>query len=78
MENFFQLNQCKLKLDYEIVDMCQGIDIKTKTRLYELGFLPGEKLKILSTSLNKGVLLIQIRGSVLTLRTNEASCVIVK
>lgn len=77
MESFF-LSNGKINREYTITGMCSFIDIKTRTRLYELGFFDGEKVLIISKSLMGGVLLVQIRNSVLTLRQKEASCVVVK
>ena len=62
---------------YTIKSLCKDINIKTKTRLLELGFFVGEHVEILAKSLIGGVLLVEIRNSVLTIRTSEASCVVV-
>lgn len=77
MENFL-LSKARINQQYKVVGMCENIDIKTKTRLLELGFFSGEEVKIIAKSIKGGVLLIEIRGSVLTIRVNEASCVIVQ
>lgn len=77
MENFL-LSTAKINQQYKIVGMCEDIDIKTKTRLLELGFFSGELVKVIAKSIKGGVLLVEIRGSVLTVRVNEASCVMVK
>lgn len=76
MENFL-LSMAKCNKQYTIESMCTNIDIKTKTRLFELGFFGGEKITVLNTSLLGGVLLVEIRGQVLTIRKKEAACVVV-
>ena len=78
METFFTLQEAKVGKTYTIVSMCKSIEIKTKTRLFELGFFENEKVKILAKSLLGGVLLVEINNTVLTLRKTEAGCVVVK
>lgn len=78
MKNFFLLSNGKIGQEYNIVSMCKDIDIKTKTRLFELGFFCGEKIHIRATSITGGVLLIEIKGSMLTIRKREAGCVVVE
>lgn len=55
--------------------MCEDIDIKTKTRLYELGFFKGEKIRVLKKSLMGGTILVEIMNNVLSIRKEEALCV---
>ena len=76
MENFL-LSKAKPNKLYTIVNMCSDIDIKTKTRLFELGFFSGEKIRVLNFSLLGGVMLVELRSQVLTIRKQEASCVVV-
>lgn len=78
MENFLLLCDALVGTNYEIESMCDNIDIKTKTRLFELGFFSGEKLKVIKKSLNGGVLLVEIRNTILSIRKKEASCVVIK
>ena len=47
-------------------------------RFFELGFTSGEVVKIVSTSLQKKVFLIEIRGYLLSVRANLLSCLQVK
>lgn len=51
---------------------------KVLLRFFELGFLPGEEVKIVATSLQKKVCLIEIRGYVLSVRRSLLSKVQVK
>ena len=76
MKNFF-LSEVMLGKEYTIANVCNGIDIKTKTRLLEFGFFPGQKVSVCNRSLRKGVLLIEISNQMISLRKNEASCVVV-
>ena len=78
MEIFLTLNNAQIGKKYTILGMCQNIDIKTKTRLFELGFLKGNAIKVLSRSISGGVLLVEINSTCLTIRKDEASCVVIK
>ena len=76
MENFL-LSSAQCNKTYTIASMCNNIDIKIKTRLLELGFFVSEKICVLKKSMAKEVFLIEIRGQVLTLRKQEAACVVI-
>lgn len=78
MKNFLLLSKGIVGTKYTIQSLCKDIDIKTKTRLLELGFFSGENVTILAKSLMGGVLLVEIRNSTLTIRITEASCVVIK
>ena len=78
MEIFLTLDNAKLKKEYKIVNLCKNIDISTKTRLFELGFLPNQKVKVISKSISQGVLLVEINSVALSIRKKEASCVVIK
>lgn len=71
------LSKANFNVVYTIQNICKNIDIKIKTRLLELGFFEGEKIIVLAKSLAGGVLLVEIRGQVLSLRIIEASCVVI-
>ncbi len=71
----FLLPYAKTNVAYKIIDLCDDIDIKTKTRLLEFGFLKGETVKVIGKSLSGGVFLIEIMNTVLTLRLEETLCV---
>lgn len=77
MESFF-LYDAKLNKIYTISGMCDYIETKTKTRLLELGFFKGEKIKVLKKSLLGGVVLVEIMNTVLSIRKEEALCVQIK
>lgn len=51
---------------------------KIKRRLCDLGFIKGEKIKLLRKSLLKRAFLIEIRGAVLTLKREIAAYVLVE
>ena len=78
MKNFLLLSKGVIGTTYTIQSLCSDIDIKTKTRLLELGFFAGEKVKILAKSLIGGVLLVELQNCVLTIRTQEAYCVVIQ
>ena len=71
-------NDAKLNKIYTISGMCDYIETKTKTRLLELGFFKGEKIKVLKKSLLGGVVLVEIMNTVLSIRKEEALCVQIK
>ena len=78
MEIFISLNCAKIGKTYHIESMCKNVDIKTKTRLFELGFLPNNEIKVLSRSISGGVMLVEINNTSLTIRKEQASCVVLK
>ena len=47
-------------------------------RLRELGFLDGEEVEVLATSLSGGPLAIRVGGTTFALRVREAECVTVR
>lgn len=63
------LSQGKIGVRYKI-DLIDDLPFKIKRRLYELGFLSGQVLKISRVSLLKKAYLIEIDGYTLTLRRN--------
>lgn len=76
MKNFF-LSDVKLNTQYTIASICDNIDIKIKTRLLEFGFFCGQKIIVRNKSLRKGVLLVELKNQMVSLRKEEASCVVV-
>lgn len=50
---------------------------ETKIRLIELGFLVGDEVRVLGAALGGGPLMIEVRGTVLALRREEAKCIMV-
>lgn len=63
------LNECKKNKQYKISGFDGEIDGVLR-RFLELGFAVGQRVKIVSTSLQKKVFLIEIRGYTLSVRTN--------
>lgn len=61
------LNQAKKMKLYKIVGFSSENDAVLR-RFMELGFTVGEKVKIVSTSLQKKVFLIELRGYLLSVR----------
>lgn len=76
MKNFF-LSDAKINKQYTIANICNDIDIKTKTRLLEFGFFCNQKVVVRNFSLKKGVLLVELNNQTISLRKKEASCVVV-
>ena len=75
--NMMTLDKAKRGKNYQILGFTGG-DSAILRRFFELGFIAGEHVKIVSTSLQKKVFLIEIRGYLLSVRTNLLSCVQVK
>lgn len=61
------LNQAKKMKLYKIVGFSSENDAVLR-RFMELGFTVGEKVKIVATSLQKKVFLIELRGYLLSVR----------
>lgn len=66
------LNQAKKMKLYKIVGFSSENDAVLR-RFMELGFTIGEKVKIVSTSLQKKVFLIELRGYLLSVRAGLLS-----
>ena len=63
------LSNAQLNVCYEIEKLlCSG---KIETRLYDLGFITGEKIKIVKKSFLGGVYLIEILGGLLAVKKKE-------
>lgn len=71
------LDKVKKNITYKIVDFLGEAD-NVKRRLWELGFTRGQSVRVLEKSLLKKVLLVEIRGYVLSVRRATLSCVVVK
>ncbi len=63
------LNLAKKNQKYRIVGYVGQLDGVSR-RLLELGFTEGEQVKVISTSLQKKVFLIEIRGYILSVQTS--------
>lgn len=66
------LNQAKKMKLYKIVGFSSENDAVLR-RFMELGFTVGEKVKIVATSLQKKVFLIELRGYLLSVRAGLLS-----
>lgn len=72
------LSECKKGALCNIVGIAEGSSIKIKRRLCELGLFSGEKVKILQRSALGKVMLIEVRGYVLSLRVEQAKFLLVE
>ena len=70
------LNECKKNRVYKISGFVGEVDGVLR-RFLELGFGLGQRVKIVSTSLQKKVFLIEVRGYVLSVRASLLSKVTV-
>ncbi len=66
------LNQAKKMKLYKIVGFSSENDVVLR-RFMELGFTVGERVKIVATSLQKKVFLIELRGYLLSVRAGLLS-----
>lgn len=71
------MDNVKIGKEYKIVGFDGEVD-KVLRRFFELGFTIGQSVKVVSTSLQKKVFLVQIRGYLLSVRANLLSKVQVK
>lgn len=72
------LSNCKENKYYSICFIDVRLSTKIKRRLYDLGLLPGQRIKVLRKSLLKKAYLIEIRGYTLCLRNTIVQSIIVK
>ncbi len=66
------LNLAKKNQRYQIVGFVGQVDGVLR-RFFELGFTVGERVRVVATSLQKKVFLVEIRGYVLSVRANLLS-----
>ncbi|MDD4686159.1 MAG: FeoA family protein [Clostridia bacterium] len=78
MKKNFTLIQADLNKEYEIKGINGEYRLKYIRRLYELGFISGEKVTILRRSFLNKTLLIKIKGYALLLGAEIASQIILK
>lgn len=66
------LHNAKTNQVYKIDGFESGLDIMYKRRLLELGFIFGEKIKVLKKSFYKKTFLVLVRGDVFCMRKDLA------
>lgn len=71
------LDKAKANKIYRILGFVGEYDAVLR-RFLELGFAEGEKIKVVSTSLQKKVFLVELRGYLLSVRANLLAKVQVK
>ena len=72
------LNSLKINSKATIIGYDKSIDIKTKRRMLELGFVNGKTIMLGSKSFLGDVLLIEINGYLLSLRADIAKHILIK
>ena len=72
------LKDAKQRQFYTISGYAQQIPFKNKRRLLELGLTLGQKVRLLRKSLLKKAYLIEVRGYVLSLRSDLASFILLR
>lgn len=68
------LTQGKIGKVY-VIHSVENLPFKIKRRIYELGLLPNQKIKVVRVSLLKKAYLIEVGGSCLTLRKDIATSI---
>lgn len=71
------LDKVKTQKRYQIVGFC-GNNQRILQRFFELGFTKGQMVKITAKSILKKVCLVEIRGYLLSVRTELLKSVVVK
>ncbi|MEG1499494.1 MAG: FeoA family protein [Clostridia bacterium] len=77
MKSFFSLSQAALNKDY-IIDEIFAFPNEISTRLVDLGFVRGEKIKLLKKSVFGKTYLVQIKNYVITIRKSLAKIIKIK
>ena len=68
------LTQGKIGKVY-VIHSVENLPFKIKRRIYELGLLPNQKIKVVRVSLLKKAYLIEVGGYCLTLRKDIATAI---
>jgi Fe2+ transport system protein FeoA len=70
------LHQAIILKEYQITEINFEADLEMGTRLLHLGFLPGEKIKVIrKTPFTSDSLLIEVRGTKMAMTKQEAKLV---
>lgn len=72
------LSSCPLQKYVKILKINDNCSLPIKRRLYDLGFTNGQIVKKIKTSLLNKVVLIEIRGYLLSLRSSIANEILVE
>ena len=72
------LSACQIGKLYTIDAIGEQLPLKIRRRMYDLGFINGQKIKVVRKSLLKKAILIEIRGYTLSLRSTIAGFIYLK
>ena len=72
---YMRLSECKENKYYSIIKIDSLLPEKLRRRLYDLGFLAGQKIRVVNKSLLKKAYMIEIRGYTLSLRNTIVNAV---
>lgn len=64
-------------LQLELGDKAIINNIDSNFRMLELGFTPGQEIKLLSVSAFDGPILLSIRGACVAMRKDDAQCILI-
>ena len=72
------LATAKINKTYEVIDIDENYNIKYGRRLAEIGFVSGEKIKIIRKSIFGKTFLVSVNGFVISLRKDIAMHIKIK
>lgn len=72
---YMRLSECKENKYYSIIKIDSLLPEKLRRRLYDLGFLAGQKIRVVNKSLLKKAYMIEIRGYTLSLRNTIVNAI---
>ncbi len=75
---YMRLSECKENKYYSIIKIDSLLSEKLRRRLYDLGFLAGQKVRVVNKSLLKKAYMIEIRGYTLSLRNTIVNSIMVE
>ncbi len=73
-----RLSECKEQKFYSIIKIDNVQSEKIRRRLYDLGFLSGQRIRVVYKSLLKKAYMIEIRGYTLSLRNTIVNAIMVE
>ena len=77
-ENKKMLNEINKKEVVKLIGFSQDISLKIKRRLLELGFVKNTTITLSQKSFLNEVLLVELNGYCLSLRSDIAKCIVVE
>ena len=73
-----QITACQLKPGQVAIITGYKSDLKSKSRLVEMGFLPGTKIRFIKQAIFKGAIEFKIRNYYVSLRLEDSHNIIIE